>query len=419
MDHQLPNELCIFDEPSMSAPYQKVQYVEYRTASTLNDGGPLHFIIPPTANQFIDLRRTLLHVEARIMRPDDTVLKTTDVVLPVNLSLHSFFSQVDVELQQQLVCSNQHYGYKATIETLLDQNAEALNTHLRSQGFVKDTADAMEPAADVRGSKAFAIRFAMFGASKKVDLEGPLLADIFQQDRMLLNGVELNIKLWPARDRFTLLSASEELDFKIVLDEVYLKVCKVTPTNAIMFAMSETLKEKQALYPFVRTEVRAFHLQTGQYNFHLEDLYQQNVPSEMIVCMVDAEAYHGTFLKNPYNFQTFDLSQLALYVDDESVPCKPLKMNFEKNIYVQAYNTLFENPGEKNPCSITREEFDSGYAIFRFRLTPDDVESLPNTRGNVKLSGRFSVALTTNVTLIVVGKFRHMLKIDNSRSIEQ
>ena len=419
MEHDLPTELSIFDEPSMSAPYQRVQYVEYRTASSLNDGGPLHFIIPPTANQFIDLRRTLLHVEARIMRPDDTVLKNTDVVLPVNLPLHSFFSQVDVELQQQLVCSNQHYGYKANIETLLEQNAEAQNTHLRSQGFVKDIADAMEPAADVRASKSFAIRFAMFGASKTVDLEGPLLADIFQHDRLLLNGVELNIKLWPARDKFALLSGSEELDFKIVFEEVYLRVCKVTPTNAIMFAISETVKEKPALYPFVRTEVRAFHLPTGQYNFHLEDLYQQNVPTEMIVCMVDAEAYHGTFLKNPYNFQTFDLSQLALYVDDESVPCKPLKMDFDKNNYVEAYNTLFENPGEKNPCSITRQEFDSGYALYRFRITPDDVESLTNTRGNVKLSGRFKKALPKNVTLIVVGKFRQMLKIDNSRSIEQ
>ncbi len=190
------------------------------------------------------------------------------------------------------------------------------------------------------------------------------------------------------------------------------------PVPSVTFAIAETLKEKPAMYPFIRTEMRAFQLLEGQYNFHLEDMYQQQVPSEVIVCMVSAKGFHGSFKTNPYAFKPYNIAELGLYIDDESVPTKALKMNFPKKNYIEAYNKLFENPPEKGGPAITRDEFNNGYTLFRFCVTPEQVESLPNGRGNVKLDGRFRDALGENVTLIVIGKFRHMLCIDNSRSIK-
>ena len=420
MAKRIPSELNLFDKPGMDAPYERVQYVDYRSAAPLNDGGPVQFIIPPTANQFIDLRRTLLHVEARIInKADGKDLEATDVVIPANLPLHTLFSQVDVELQQQLVCSNQLYGYKAIVETLLEHNQEAQDTHLKSQGFTKELSAQMEIVEDIRQNYAFADRFSLFGMSQTVDLEGPLMVDICQQDRLLLSGVEVNIKLWPAKQNFILLSAKDDKEFKLVFEEVYLRVCKVTPAPSILFGILDTLKNQPALYPYIRTEMRAFQVQTGQYNFHLEDMYQQNIPTEVLVCMVDAEGFHGDLKKNPFNFRPFHLSELALYVDDESVPCKPMKMNFTKKQYVEAYNKLFDNPAEKNGCYITRDDFDQGYSIFRFRVAPENVDSRLSPRGNVKLSGTFKLALDRNITVIVIGKFPQVFEIDHSRSIKQ
>lgn len=417
MEQPIPSELNIFDPPSMSAPYQKVQYVEYRTASPLNDGGPIQFIIPPTANQFIDLRRTLLHVEARIVKADGSEIGA-DIVAPVNLPLHSFFNQVEVELQQQLVCSNQLYGYKAYIETILGYSKESQQSFLKSQGFAKDNSATIEVVDDPRENYGLLSRFASFGKSQIVDMEGPLMTDICQQDRFIMNGVELNIKLWPAKDAFTLLTASENPTYKVEFKEVYLRVCKVMPVPSVTFGLAETLKEKSAIYPFIRTEMRAFQLQAGQYNFHLEDMYQQNVPSEVIVCMVKATGFHGSYGENPFAFKPFNIGELGLYVDDESVPCKPLKMDFPKNNYVEAYNMLFDNPQEKPPPNISKDDFNLGYTIFRFRITPEQVDAIPNSRGNVKLNGTFKEALAANVTLIVIGKFHQVLNIDNSRSVQ-
>ena len=416
----IPSELNLFRPPSYSAPYQKVQYVDYRSSSPLNDGGPIQFIIPPTANQFVDIRRTLLHVEAKIVKTDGSNAAIGEHVWPVNLPLHSFFRQVDVELQQQLVSSNQLYGYKAMIETLLGFNKEAQDSFLRCQGFEKENSATIDDIKDVRVNTGFFSRFALFGASQTVDLEGPLMADICQQDRFILNGVEMNIKLWPAKDAFTLLTAIDPPVYTVKFTEVYLKVCKVTPVASVAFAIGEALKEEQALYPFIRTEMRAFQVAAGQYNFHVEDMYQQHVPSEVIVCMVTAKAFHGAYSENPFAFKPFKITELGLYVDDESVPSKPLKMDFNQNSknYVEAYNMLFDTTAEPTVPAITRDEFNKGYTLFRFRVTPEQVEALPNARGNVKLSGTFKDPLAQNITVIIIGKFHHMLSIDNTRRIQ-
>ena len=418
MEQVIPSELSLFTPPSMSAPYQKVQYVEYRSASPLNDGGPIQFTIPPTANQFIDLRRTLLHVEAKIIKKDGGDMGADDHVWPINLPLHSLFSQVDVEMQHTLVSSNQLYGYKTYIETLLGYNKEAQDTFLKSQGFEKDTSATVDNITDVKANTGFFGRWVTFARSQKADMEGPLMADICQQDRVILNGVEINIRLWPAKDAFTLLTKVDPPDFKVQLQEVYLKVCKLTPVSSVAFGVADTLKEKPAIYPFIRTDIRAFQIPEGQFNFHLEDMYQQQVPSEVIVCMVDASAFHGDFGENPFAFKPYKITDLALYVDDDSVTGKPLKMSFPSKNYVEAYNMLFENPPDGTGPAITKDEFNKGYTLFHFRVTPEQAEGLPNARGNVKLNGAFQTALTENVTLIVIGKFHNMLTIDNARTVK-
>lgn len=177
------------------------------------------------------------------------------------------------------------------------------------------------------------------------------MSDLFQQNRLLLNGVEVHVKLWPGNSDFILLCPKENLDFNLAL-----MVCKVTPVPAITLGVSSMLQNKSALYPYTRTEMRAFHLQQRQYSFHLEDLYQQSIPSEIIIGMVD-------YKLNPFDFEHFDISTLGLYVDDESLPAKPLKMNFKEKNYIAAYNTLFgEAPEEGN--DISRADYSSGYTVF-------------------------------------------------------
>lgn len=115
-----PSELALFNDPKVPVTHQKVQFVEYRPTSQLNSGA-LQFTIDPSANQYIDLKRTKLHIKVKITKADGSALGTQDRVAPINLVLHSLFSQIDVQLQQELVTgsASQSYPYKAYLETLL------------------------------------------------------------------------------------------------------------------------------------------------------------------------------------------------------------------------------------------------------------------------------------------------------------
>lgn len=352
------------------------------------------------------------------MKGDGSKPAVTDMIAPSNLILHTLFNQVDVQIQQQLVSSTggQMYGYKAYIETLLDYGRGLKESKLQMEGYYKDTAGFMEDT-ESQANIGWAERRILSIGVRGVELEGAILSDLCQQPRLIVNGVELQIKLWSAKDEFTLMSSEEGSAYRIQFVEAYFCVCKITPIPAVLLAHAELLKEKPAIYPFTRTKMKAFQLSKGQYSFHLEDM--SNVPNDLVVAMVNADSYSGSYSSNPYTFQHYDLSSLGVYLDDESIPAKPLKMNFTQRNYLAAYGAIF-NTYEEEGNFISRAKFPEGYSLFVFRLLPDHLPPfLPSSvRGNVKLSGNFDKPLPENVTLLVYAKFPALLTIDTTRNVQ-
>jgi hypothetical protein len=62
--------------------------------SALTDQGPYEFAVSGAGDDYIDLADTYLFVEAQIMDDDDTALDGGADVGPVNLWMHSLFSDV-------------------------------------------------------------------------------------------------------------------------------------------------------------------------------------------------------------------------------------------------------------------------------------------------------------------------------------
>lgn len=269
------------------------------------------------------------------------------------------------------------------------------------------------------GNKGYTVRWMLFNGGQVVDLEGPLLSDIWQQPRALVNGVELQIKLWPAKPEFAIMTNVNNPDFKIEVVEGYLRLCKITPTPAVMLAHAETIEKVPAAYPYLRTEIRTFQLNQGQYSFNLEDVFQTDVPSRVVVGMVKASSFNGKYETNPYNFEHFNLTSLGLFLDDQSVPAKPLKMNFQEQNYMAGYNTLF-TAYDEGGLGISRSDFAGGYALFMFRTVPEHIPPhVPlASKANVRLSGTFGTPLNENVTLIVYAQFPSVMKIDSTRSVQ-
>ena len=86
---------------------------------------------------------------------------------------------------------------------------------------------------------------------------------------------------------------------------------------------------------------------------------------------------NGSFTKNPYNFKLYGATSISLTIDGEQIPFKPITLKLarasEMN-YIEAYQTLFSGSWRlfsDSGIDISREDYDKGYGILAFDLTPD------------------------------------------------
>jgi len=110
------------------------------------------------------------------------------------------FSQVDISLNGTLITSSTNtYPYRAVLETLLGYGKDAKTSQLTSALFYKDQAGVMDSikfGGDVAARNSGLVkRRSVAAQSREFDMIGRLHADIFFQDRYMLNDVGVKIKL--------------------------------------------------------------------------------------------------------------------------------------------------------------------------------------------------------------------------------
>ena len=71
--------------------------------SALTDQDPYEFAVSGAGKDYIDLFKTYLFVEAQIVNTDGSDLDPNTNVGPVNVWMHSLFSDVSVSLSEKLV----------------------------------------------------------------------------------------------------------------------------------------------------------------------------------------------------------------------------------------------------------------------------------------------------------------------------
>ena len=335
--------VALFARPPVNAGEEKVMWVLHEpTFISKEHYSSIQFYIPGTGTQYTDLSRTELYVRLKIENDSGNVFTqdTDNSALPVDQILHSMWGSVDIKLNQKLVStSGTNYMYKALIENLLNYNHDSKKIQMSSIGFsgesgsftqIHPTKTPVNYGLKERGEWFNKVNTIPGSTNPTcVEFMGPLMADICNQDRYILNGVDIDIKLWPNRDEFRLITCPAGTNAKLVIEEIKLLVCKVKLSPVTLLAHAAVLREHNALYPYQKTDVRTKHLAKGSYGDTLEDIYQGQVPSRLVIGFVESESYNGSFSKNPFHFQNFNLGKIGFYVDGESVPRHPYEFDFK------------------------------------------------------------------------------------------
>ena len=208
--------------------------------------------------------------------------------------------------------SGTNYMYKALMETLLSYDENTKKIQLANEDFTGDLGDFTQINPDSPPyNHGLKIRHKWFKDFVTVEFVGLLMADICNQDRLILPGVDVDIKLWPTHDEFRLITHPVGLRCKLLIDEIYLNVCKVNVSPEVMMGHNAALEIADSIYPFARTDIRIFNIAEGNFGMNIEDIWQGEVPTRLVVGFVKSQAYNGDYHLNPFHFEHFDVSDIG------------------------------------------------------------------------------------------------------------
>ena len=254
------------------------------------------------------------------------------------------------------------------------------------------------------------------------DMIGGVHADIFHQNRYLLNGVSLRMRMTRSKDSFVLMGTGDHT-MEIVSAKLWIRKLKIAPSLGL--AHEKMLTRKTAKYPLSRVEVKVFHLPAGQKSFTHDALFLGQLPKRVVLGIVDNRAFNGDLTLNPYEFKHCDLNFLSLHLDGQQIPWAPLKPSLAANNYVRSFFTQFSSGDGINSDTgntIDREEFKDGHTLYCFDLTPDLSSSSGHhfnvtKRGNLRVEMGFEKVLPFTGNVIVYSEFESIIEIDGERKV--
>ncbi len=422
-------ELDLFTIPGTSFSYKDCQYVSYESTTSISDNGPIVFRIPKT-DRYLDLNLTYLKLKFRIVKADGSHINHDDgdghAVSMIN-SCNSFFSDVQVSFNEKIVSNdNGLYPLRCEIENTINYNSDTKTcSWMQCDIYAPDDAgkkDEIDPRKGAGGNSGLATRFEYVKNSKLVTAYTRLHVDVFRMDKVLLNNVDIQVKITRSKDSFALMSPDALPNYRIRIESAQLHIRTAEIDSSILVAHAETLETKTAKYHFTRSEMHSLNIPRGHRTITKDSLFLGEVPRAILACFVGDEAISGNYKKSPYNFMDYNLSYMGVSVNNIHVQNSPLILDSEGD-GVEAYHAALLARGmmyKNDSFGIKRQHFKHGNFMCIFNISPelgDDHLNLTK-RGSLKIELRFDKVLPFNVNLIILAVYDELLQVTKDRYIE-
>jgi len=130
---------------------------------------------------------------------------------------------------------------------------------------------------------------------------------------MLINGVDMNIKLTRSLEAFYPLAPSDDSKVRIKILDVTLFITQVEskPPHLLPYANFLDMKCK-ADYPVTHTQTKTSTASSGFQQVSIYSAYLAPIPERILIEMVRNTVFAGSASTNPLHFQHYDLTNLVL-----------------------------------------------------------------------------------------------------------
>ena len=275
--------------------------------------------------------------------------------------------------------SSNTYPYRAYLDNLLSYGPTAKYSKLTCELFYEDEPGKMDKPNPLEvnvadNNKGLA---AVTARSRRWTSVGRIQADIFFQNRYMLDEVNIKIKLTRSKDSFCLIAVGAQA-FKVKITSAASPARKVKISPSVYLAHAKTLESGMANYPIRRVVCKTFTVPAGHLDVSQEELFSGKLPTRLILGCVDNRAFNGDLGRNPFHFQFLSLRTLSVYLDGQQIGMKPIAMNYTNNQNVTSYMSLFNGVGKDNRDEgndIAKEEYANRYALYAFDLSQDLTDS--------------------------------------------
>ena len=131
---------------------------------------------------------------------------------------------------------------------------------------------------------------------------GRLHVDLFMQDRFLINGVTVKIRLVRSKDVFSLMAGGANPDYKVRIVDAVLFVRKAVLSSTVAMAHIRALEKGTAKYPLRPVDCKVYSIPQGDLSSTHENLLLGTLPKRIILWCVDNDALNGAFgRKKPFH----------------------------------------------------------------------------------------------------------------------
>ena len=262
-------EIDYFDPILVQTAIRERRDVVHHPLATLDNASSIEFHVSGSGEEFIDLSEIYLTVDVQLQSVDGREAKSTATWGPVNNVLHTLFDKVDVHLNDTPVTNLDNlYAYRAYLANLLSHSTAEKETSLAASGWAADTSGQFDSVSQTvnRGLGARAKPF--LGKDRIVTYTGKLHCDVFQQERILPNAVDLRVKLSRSKPEFYMMDTEPAIaearssdgttvttvgvplpKYQLKILRAELKVDKVKVGDEFYIGIGKMLEETNALLP--------------------------------------------------------------------------------------------------------------------------------------------------------------------------
>jgi hypothetical protein len=364
---------------------------------------------------YLDLAESYLYIRAKVVNADGTEIGAEEDISTANFFIHSLFQYIEVYINGVVVSSKNYYMFIAYLLAQLSFSKQYKEEQLLNGLYVAETNAKVIGAANT----GYAARRKRIVGSKVIELTGKLFDDLFVQTRYMPN-IDVRIRLKRSTPEFCLLAPVTTSSYKIIIEKASFFARKHLISPKVLEIHSRSLDKGPYLYPFIRNDIKVVSIPANAVSSVTENIFASNrLPQRIFIGLLDANALIGVYNLNPYLFESFDLSNLTLSVDQNHLEYRNINLDFSSN-YLSAFQSLLAELNlDGKSIGITRDSWLDGNVLFGFSLLGfAGLPSFNERAGSLKLEFTFSKPVPKAVVALVLSQTQCVLKIDKHHAVE-